>query len=504
MLWPVLKIVVFVALVMLVTLGIAFVTETDIHLRVAMAGWEFTLTPLAWALALVVLLVLVWLALRLGGLALAIYGFLRGDETALTRYFDRNRERKGIAALSDGMIALAAGEGSVARAKAAKAERYLGRGDLTLLLKAQAAEATGDSDAAIEAYKALLGDDRTRFVGVRGLMLQKLAQGDTDRALALAEKAFVLKPRHTEVQDTLFRLQSRRADWAGARRTLAAKLKSRGLPRDVHARRDAVLALADARSKIAEKGLQAGSEAALEANRLSPDLVPAAALAAETLIAAQNPRKAAKLLKTAWAANPHPDLAAAFAAIAPGETPAERRKRFQPLLKLLPDHPETRMLDAELALADEDFPAARRALGDLAMANPSARALTIMAAVERGAGADDRVVRGWLARAVAAPRGARWACTACGHVHSDWAPVCANCESFDTLAWTDPPASMDDRSTAGMLPLIVGAPPATAGEPEAPDVTGERKDAERRPHHDDTEGVVEDAPVLPDDARPRP
>ena len=50
--------------------------------------------------------------------------------------------------------------------------------------------ADGDKKKAEETYKKLLADDTTRFVGVRGLMNQKLAEGDTDKALKLAERAF--------------------------------------------------------------------------------------------------------------------------------------------------------------------------------------------------------------------------------------------------------------------------------------------------------------------------
>jgi len=111
-----------------------------------------------------------------------------------------------------------------------------------------------------------------------------------------------------------------------------------------------------------------------------------------------------------------------------------------------------------LQIAAEDFPAARRALGDLIETDPDARALTIMAAVERGEGASDAVVKGWLARALSAPRGPQWVCDNCHHIHAEWVPACENCHSFDTLSWTAPPESLVTTSTGvEMLPLIVGA-----------------------------------------------
>lgn len=156
---------------------------------------------------------------------------------------------------------------------------------------------------------------------------------------------------------------------------------------------------------------------------------------------------------------PNPiQTAAAFAEIEPEETPQARIKRFSKLLKIHPDHRETRLIDAELHLAAEDFPAARRALGDLAEVDPDARALTIMAAIERGEGASDSVVKGWLARALSAPRGPQWVCNNCHHIHAEWAPSCDNCHAFDTLSWQAPPASSVSSATGiEMLPLIIGS-----------------------------------------------
>ncbi|GAA5074755.1 tetratricopeptide repeat protein [Roseibacterium beibuensis] len=458
MLWSLLKVLIFIAIVGLLTLGVGFLTEMQDTAVLTVAGREFVLTPLVAILGALTLLISVWLLFKLAGLLIATLKFLNGDETAISRYFDRRSERKGYAALGEGMMALAAGEGRLAIRKAERAEKYLGRPELTKLVVAQGAEMVGDRKLATDTYKALVTDDRTRFVGVRGLMKQKLEDGETDTALELAKRALALRPKNEEVQTTLLQLQSRSEDWQGARQTLANALKAGNIPRDLHKRRDAVLALAHARDAMAEGKVADATREANAANTMAPGLVPAAVMAARLAISDGKPRIATKILTKAWETGPHPDLAAAFAAIAPDETPAQRLKRFRPLLAKHPRDPETKMLESELHIAAEDFPAARRALGDLAETNPTARSLTIMAAIERGQGGEDRVVRAWLAKAVTASRGPQWTCEKCGHVHADWRPVCANCESFDTLSWQEAPQS--DAALAGpaqMLPLIVGA-----------------------------------------------
>jgi HemY protein len=471
MIWSFVKIALFLVAVAALTMGATYLAESGEGVRLILLGKEFTLGPLQAVIVALLTFVAVWVLLKAVGLIVAFLRFLNGDETAISRYFDRNRERKGYEALAEGLMAVASGEGRLALSKAARAERFLQRPELTNLLTAQAAEVAGDTKMATAVYKRLLGDERTRFVGVRGLMKQKLAEGDTDTALKLAEKAYALKPKHQEVQDTLLKLQAEKGDWKGARDVLSTKLRQGLLPKDVHKRRDAVLALQEAKGVLDEGATVEAREAAIAANKSSPDLIPAAVMAARAYIAKGNAKHAARVLHKAWEAQPHPDLAAAYAEIAPDESPTQRLKRFEKLLALRPDHEETRLLQAELNIAAEDFPAARRALGDLAEVHPTARVLTIMAAVERGEGADDAVVRGWLTRALSAPRGPQWCCDKCQNIQAEWSPVCDNCGGFDTLSWREPvQGAVPLPHGAEMLPLIVGQPTAADGHDDPVDI----------------------------------
>lgn len=492
MLWSLLKVLVFVAIIAALGVGAATLMELDGGATVQMMGQEFTFSPFQIVIGLVVLIVALWLVLKLLSLLVATLKFINGDETAITRYFSKSRERKGYQALSEGMMALASGDGAAAMSKAAKAEKFLAKPELTNLLTAQAAEMTGDRRKAEETYKKLVKNEATRFVGVRGIMKQKLADGDTDTALQLAERAFALKPRHEETQDILLKLQADGADWIGARKTLNAKLKSGNLPRDVHKRREAVLALSLAGGEFYEGKEIEAREAAIEANRLSPDLIPAAAMAARSYLEQDKKRYATRVLKKAWDAQPHPELAAVYAAIEADETPEARIKRFAKLTKSTEDHPETKMLNAELFIASEDFPAARRALGDLVETSPDARSLTIMAAIERGEGGSDAVVKGWLARALSAPRGPQWVCESCNHIHAEWEPVCSNCSSFDTLSWKSPPQS-DIAAPTGvaMLPLIVGAIEDKSAD-EVEDIVAEEADVVEAEIVEEADEISED------------
>ncbi|MCC5999539.1 MAG: heme biosynthesis protein HemY [Pararhodobacter sp.] len=467
MFWTVLKIALFLLAVIALTMGVERFLDSPYGLRIAFADVELNLGPVQAALAALALLVALWLLMKLVGLLVALLRFINGDETAISRYFERARKRRGLEALTDGFLALAAGEGETAFAKGRKAEKLLENRMLTNLLMAQAAQAKGNTALAGEYYKRLLEEDRARFIGVQGLLRQQIEAGNDDKARKLAEKALVLRPAHAGTQDALLKLQNRASDWQGARRTLAEVKRSGRLPKDVFYRRDAVLALQQAQAYADQGANSMAQDLAIEAQRLAPGLVPAAVMAARAHLARGSKRQAANLLKKAWKQNPQPELAQAYAEIEPAETPAERVKRFEKLFAYNDDD-EAKMTRAELLIGAEDFPGARRAMGNLHETAPSQRAMTIMAAIEQGEGSDDAVVRGWLARALTAPRGPQWVCDNCQHIHARWVAVCEHCESFDTLSWQRPPDSSGPSPTGTeMLPLIVGALRGASPEPAA-------------------------------------
>lgn len=448
--------------VAIIAVALAFVWLKDVGGGVTMTLGDRAygpFRPIEFVGLVVVVILLVWLAVKLFSLLVALARFFAGDETALSRFWSRSRERRGFDALASGLNLLAEGDGRAALGKARKAERLLDRPGLTRLLIARSAEVSGETALAKDYYKRLASEPGTAFVGVKGLLDQAQRQGDHARARKLAEHAVELKPRDPEILSTLFDLQCQAEDWAGARRTLAAQVRVKALTRDIGDRREAVLLVADARAAGHRAEVDDARDLAARAHRRAPGLIPATITAAQHQNADGGRRRAAKTLREAWRAEPHPDLAAAFAALQPDETPEARRKRFGDLTKIKSEHPETRMLAAELALADKDWPAARKALADLAVKHPSARALALMAAVEKGDGADEATVRAWLSRAVAAPAAPQWTCGNCGARHGEWAPVCRRCEAFDTLSWREgetDEASAD--SAAAMLPVLTDAP----------------------------------------------
>jgi HemY protein len=456
MIWLVLRVLLFVAVIAGIAGAAGLLVDTRGGVTITWNGYEYPPLTLVEFVGVVLLtMVALFLLYKLAGFLIAVLRFAMGDETALSRYWSRAKERRGFAALGRAQVALADGDLQAAATQARKATRLLGQRDLTDLLGAQIAEARGDIAEARRRYRALAKEPPTAMVGVKGLLAQAVKQGEADRALKFAEHAFTLRPKDPQVQQTLFDLQVRRGGWEGALRTLTAMVRNKTLPKEVVDRRQAVVNLerASEAEKLGDhrKALEAG-DAAVKA---APGLAPAAAFAARLHIAQGDVSRAARILKEAWRMSPQPDLAQAFAEIARDETPAQRRRRFRDLIQTNPDHEESKFLNAELAIADADWSAARKALGTMPSDKPTHRSLAMMAAIEKGEGASEAVVRGYLARAVTAPRGAHWVCDRCAAAPGVWSAVCPSCGGFDTLAWRET-AEASEAVSASMLPLIVG------------------------------------------------
>ena len=118
MLWTLLKVLIFVGIVAALAFGASHVIASGEGIRIVLGDTEFTMGLLTAIIVAIVAMVAAWLLFKLVGLIVALIRFLNGDETAMSRYLDRSREKRGYEALADGILALTAGEGRLAINKA--------------------------------------------------------------------------------------------------------------------------------------------------------------------------------------------------------------------------------------------------------------------------------------------------------------------------------------------------------------------------------------------------
>lgn len=389
---------------------------------------------------LVAVLLILFMALLLYGYRLLLRTI--GGPVALLTWASTRRQVRGQEALRQGLVAVAAGNPSEVRKLAARANALLNDPPLTLLLSAQAAQLEGDEKRAAKAYKKMLDNPETEFLGLRGLFLQSARSGNRLEALGLAERAFELQPETPWVFNALFELQSAIGEWSAAAQTLEKSVASKHIEAGVARRRSAVLYTEQALDAGGKGEAKEAGDWGLKAAELSPGLVPAAVLAARHHIRAGNLWKAAETIEKAWTASPHPDLVPAYAEARKGRDPdAEDIRADAKWLKGLADfnrdHIESRLLRAQQDLALGRHKPARKHLAGLAEGYATARVCKLMADIEAADGNED-LARDWLSKTVTAPRDAHWMCETCGRESAAWTSTCNNCGAFDTLSWQAP------------------------------------------------------------------
>ncbi len=408
-------------------------------------------------LAAIIVILLLWSILR---------GILRSPEQ-VSLFFRHRRAVKGYLALSRGLIAIGAGDLKLARRSADEAARLSPGDPLTLLLTAQSAQMAGDRAAAERAFREMTKRDETKLLGLRGLYIEAQRRNDHHAARLVAEQAAKAAPVPAWAGQAVLDDRCAAADWQGA---LAALEHMRGaLDKPDYRRKRAVLLTARAQA-LDEIDRDASRAAIMEAVKLAPDLVPAAALAGKRLAESNELRKAAKILTAAWKINPHPDIAEAYANLRFGNSARERLARMQRLAAKLPGQREGALAVGRAALDARAFQTARDALAPYVSA-PTRRVAELMAEIEEAEHGDTGRVREWMARAMRASGDPVW--TADGVVSDRWLPVTPN-GRLDGFQWKLPLAELGVSR-----PVIEVAPPSA--EPATPPAEAKMIEAKPEP-----------------------
>ena len=376
-----------VAILFLLAAGFAWLAERPGALVLTWQGYEIRTSMMVAAIAFAVVVGLI-------ALVGAILRALVTTPQTVGHFLGARRRDRGYRALTRGMIAVGAGDVRAARRAAQESQNLLGREPLVLLLSAQAAQIAGDGAAARTAFEALSTESATRVLGLHGLFVEARRQGEHTAARHFAEEAMRIAPRTAWAGTALFEYQSRAGDWQAALSTFAANADGKIVERERAKRLRAVLDTA--RAMELEAGDPDEARAlALEAQKLAPDLVPAALSAARLFARSGDIRRASRLLESTWKLAPHPEVADAYAAVRPGDSAVDRLKRVRHLASLRANHPEGALALARAAIDARDWQAARNALGGTMRANPTERVCLLMAIAAR---ASAIAPSGWLAR----------------------------------------------------------------------------------------------------------
>ena len=440
------RVVLFLVALALIATGFVWFADRPGDVAVTWMGYRLETSLMVAALAIAALIVavmIVWSILR---------GILRSPEQ-VSLFFRHRRAMKGYLAISRGLIAIGSGDLRIARKSADEAARLSPGDPLMLLLTAQSAQMAGDRSGAERAFHEMTRHDNTRLLGLRGLYIEAQRRNDPQGARRVAEEAAKAAPALTWAGQAVLDDRCANADWAGA---LEALEHMKGaLDKADYRRKRAVLLTARALA-LDEIDRDASRSAVLDAVKLAPDLVPAAALAGRRLAEAGDQRRAGKILTTAWQLNPHPDIAEAYANLRFGDTARARLTRMQSLADKVQGQLEGALAVARAAIDAGEFAVARATLAPYVTA-PTRRVATLMAEIEENEHGDEGRVREWMGRAMRASGDPVW--TADGVVSDRWLPVSPN-GRLDGYQWRVPLAEI------GMTHPVIDAPPPPLPEPK--------------------------------------
>jgi HemY protein len=174
-----------------------------------------------------------------------------------------------------------------------------------------------------------------------------------------------------------------------------------------------------------------------------------------------------KIIETAWLAQPHPDLADAYAHVKLGDSARQRLVRVETLASKAPGHIEGALAIARAAIDAAEFTRAREVLAPFTT-DSTQRVAMLMAEIERTENGDSGRARAWTLRAVRALHDPVW--TADGYVSDRWRPVSPVTGRIDAFQWQTPLAALPSSDRAStieteILRETVLAPPPAMPKP---------------------------------------
>jgi HemY protein len=419
-----------VYLVIVMTMGIGFSWIAD-NPGVVTLNWQGKDIRTSLMVVVVAIVAVVAIILFVWGIFRGIIGL----PFVISRFLTNRQHDRGYAALSKGLIAASTGDKALARRLTKESTKLLKNEPLVDLLDAQTALLEGNRDTARGKFQAMLENDDTKLLGLRGLYLEAEREGAREASRQYAEEASALSPSLAWAGHAKLRNLSMDGDWESALQTLESNRAAGLIEKEPAKRQRAVLLTARAMTEEAANP-DLAIKLASEAHRLAPDLIAAALIGASACIRGNKLRKASKMLETTWKLSPHPDLADTYVHMRVGDSAGDRLKRAQALAKIGSTNPVGGLAIAEASIEAKDWKSAREAMQFIIKENLTERACLIMADIEEGEHGDAGRMREWLAKAVRAPRDAVW--TAEGYTSKIWLPASPVTGDIDVFEWKIP------------------------------------------------------------------
>ena len=435
-----LRLILFFLIVSGLSYGTLWLLERDGTVHMEWQGYAIDMTVMASAGFITALIVVLLIIIKLIITVVNIPGIIERRQKL-------KRVDKALKALTQGFAAVAVADNKKARQAAQEAQKLLadhthGK-ELALILSAEAAQLEGNHALAGKHFVQLLENKTTQFIAIKGLLVVAQQEGDKEKALELAEKAYHLRPNAKGIPRALLQLYKRMGKWSEAqlfldRYSMRKRITLAGQSEEFDIKREkAIIAYMRAVAYRQENYIKKALALALEAHEAQPGFLPASMLAAELALQLGNKRRAATVIKYAWKTLPVQALGDIYLDMYPGEKPKKSVQRVLKLVALQPEHSESHRLAAQAYLQAGEIGQARKEAEKAIISGETVSLCQLMAEIESKdeTGRPDKVAR-WQEHEDHTLSDPVWKCYSCQHELDSWQVVCPECDALDSITWS--------------------------------------------------------------------
>ena len=171
------RVALYLILVGLIAYGVALIADRPGDVVVTWQGWRIETSLLVLGAAVIA-------AVAVLSFILGVIRWITRSPMVLARLLRNRRGVRAYEAISQGLIAVGAGDVAAAQQFTAEVQRLAPGEPLALLLSAQAAQLAGDRESAERAFRSMAARPDTKALGLHGLFIEAQRRNDPAGARA--------------------------------------------------------------------------------------------------------------------------------------------------------------------------------------------------------------------------------------------------------------------------------------------------------------------------------
>ena len=347
----------------------------------------------------------------------------------------KSNYEKGYYAFTQGMIALANKDYKKAIQENKKVSYHLEDESLSLLLKSETLKVEKRFSELEKVYEAMLKNENTKILGLKGLMKQNLYAQDYHHAFIYGEKLFNQNHQIDKIYDTLVNIISKTNNWQKLIQINEKAFKFKLIHKEVYSTNKSIALYEIAKIKMYSE-ITESINLIERALKIKQYFSPYVVLYVDLLIEDNKLLKAKKFLQKAWLNSPHPYFKTQIKLLS-----IKMKISYFQLVEFIvgnsKDIPESKILFAEALIDSQKWTDARNQLNTFLEHKPSKKVCLLMSKIEEGVSNDPQKINAWISRSNFGDLNKIWICKISNISQEKWTSV-SNSGYFNSLEWKKP------------------------------------------------------------------